>query len=147
MRKTITTVALLLALVAPAAAAWRQDANSLTWHASRATADMAQLRDALLWHYEGTALDGALATSARPRIALTDLGGGNSELSITMGRAAGDAWVGAYAARACPDATTNAQRAACVDAAIKSDLRRIWSAYRHHLREQATPVAEVPDLP
>ena len=151
MRKIILPVALLLlAIAAPAAAAWRQTATELTWHVTRSNTDPkatpAEIRDALLDHYTGTALDGALATAARPRIALTDLGNGTSEVAITMGRTAGETWIAAYATRACPTVDTNGTRAACVDAAIRSDLRRIVTAYKRAQRDAAHPAPEVDDL-
>lgn len=142
MRKLIV-LALLLAIAAPALPASRANGSTLTFFWVRPTADAATYRDALLWHYEQHALDGLLATAARPNVALTDLGGGNSELSITMPLAAGNAWVTAYVTGRCSDVSTVALRRACADAAIKQDLRRIWSDYQAFL---ATPPPEAPEL-
>jgi hypothetical protein len=144
-RVTALLVAAMLS-AAPVAAEWRADASTLTWFHAKPTADMQQLRDALLWYYEGQALNGLLATSARPNIALTDVGGGNSELAITLPLAAGNTWVAALVLSPCPSANTTALRRACADPLIKSDLRRVWREYRAFLREQSTPIVEPPAL-
>lgn len=143
--KHLVAFALALALATPALADWRANATTLTFFAQRPTATVTELRDALLWRYESLALDGLLATSARPNIAITDLGSGNSELSIALPLAAGNTWVAAIATR-CPEATTTATRRACADAFIRADMRAAVHAYRAHLREQSTPVA-TPDFP
>lgn len=144
MNRALGIVAALLLLAAvPAAADWRLQAQAATWYVQRPTADMAELRLALLWHYERNALDGVMVTAARPQISITDVGGGNSELAISMTRTAGESWINAYAPVVCSDSSTLAARAACADAGIKDDLRRIWLNYR---KAQQTPVAE-PVLP
>jgi hypothetical protein len=56
-----------------------------------------------------------------------------------------DAWITDYAAVSCGDGLSQAQILACVDAAIKEDIREVIRRYRHHLREQTTPVTE-PDF-
>lgn len=144
--KRIALLAILAIVAIPAAAEWRADVSSLTWFGTRPTADMSQLRDALLWYYEGQPLNGLFATSARPNIALTDIGGGNSEIAITMPLSAGNSWVAALVATPCPSANTTALRRACADPLIKADLRRVWREYRSYLREQSTPVQEPPEL-
>lgn len=146
MRNAVLAFIALAALATPLAAEWRADANTLTWFAQRPTADMTQLRDALLWHYNGQPVDGLLATAARPQINLADVGGGNSELAITMPLAAGNTWVAALVTAPCPAANTTAERRVCADPLIKDNFRRIWRSYRDFLREQSTPVEE-PVLP
>lgn len=145
MRKFALALA-LTCLAAPLSAEWRSDASSLTWFHAKPTADMQQLLDALLWHYNGQPVDGLLATSGRPNINLTSVGGGNSELAVTLPLNAGNTWVAALVAVPCPSASTNAERRACADPLIKDNFRRIWRNYRAHLREQSTPVVEPPEL-
>lgn len=138
---------LILALVAaPAAAAFAADATTLTWSVERSTAEITKYRDALLWYYERQPLNGLLATSARTNITLTDIGGGNSRLSIAMPLAAGNAWVTTLVAVPCPAATTNADKRACADPLIKSDIKRVWEEYDAHLRNLSTPLTPAPDL-
>lgn len=144
--RALAILVLLFGLAAPLAAEWRGNGTTNTWYVQRVTAEMQELRDALFWHYEGQGIDGALSLGARPNIALTSIGGGNSELAITMPKTASDAWGVAYAARACPSANTAQLRAACTDAAIKQDLGRIWHRYKLHLRDLADPPPPVPVL-
>jgi hypothetical protein len=141
MKRLIATLALAL-FAAAASADWRANATTLTWFGSRPTAAVTELRDALLWRYESKVLDGLFATAARPSIGITDLGGGNSELTIALPLAAGNAWVTSIATR-CPEATTTATRRACADAFIRQDMRDAVFAYRQHL---ATPIV-TPDFP
>lgn len=143
------TVALLLALVtAPLAADWRETGGtSLVWFSQRATADINEVRDALLWYYDRQeTITGLVAQGARPHFTVTSVGGGNSELSITLPLTAGNNWVTAMAATPCPAANTTTLRRACVDTLIKADFKRLWRSYRAFLREQSTPVVEPPDL-
>lgn len=141
MKRLLTAAALGLLLAAPSGAAWTANGSTLRWTAQRATADMNEVRDALLWRYESRVLDGLFATAARASITVTDVGGGNSELSISLPLAAGNTWVTAIAAARCPEADTTAKRRACVDLFIKQEIRETWQAWRNR-----TPPAEVPEL-
>lgn len=141
--RRLLALALLVTLAAPLSAGSRANGSTLTFFYVRTTAEMTVLRDALLWHYEQHALDGLLATAARPSVALTDVGGGNSELAITMPLTAGNAWVTAYVTGRCSDISTVALRRACADNAIRQDLRRIWDDYQAHL---ATPPPAAPEI-
>jgi hypothetical protein len=142
-RLAIFVLALLSAL--PASASFRVDGGGtlLTWFGTRPTAEATTYRDALLWHYNGAPLDGLLATAARPSVALTSVGGGNSELAISMPLAAGNTWVAALALGPCPTANTDALRRTCVDPMIKADLKRVWDDYQRFL---ATPPPAAPDI-
>lgn len=145
MRKQLLALIVLLVVAAPSisTAASRANGSTLTFFYVRTTAEMTVLRDALLWHYEQHALDGLLATAARPSVVLADVGGGNSELAITMPLAAGNAWVTAYVTGRCSDVSTVALRRACADAAIRQDLKRIWDDYQAHL---AAPPPAAPEI-
>lgn len=142
MRKLIVA-ALLLVVAAPGRADFRQTASVLTFFFQSSTAKMTELRDALLWKYDRLAVDGLMATSARSNIVLSDLGGGQSELSIAMPRAAGDTWTANLAASRGCVATTTAQRLDCANTAIREDMLQTIKAYRASL---VAPPAE-PTLP
>jgi hypothetical protein len=156
MRKILAAIALLLA-AAPALATpgsgWRQTAQTDTWFVESTPANMTQLRDALIWHYERNALDGLVKTSALPNIALVSTSGGSCivgtspacELSVSMTRTQGDAWIIAYATAACPSATTNAARAACADTGIRADMQAIWQQYNDATYDASKPAT--PTLP
>lgn len=151
MKNTLVALALLLALAAPVSAEWVATASTLTWETpSRPTADMQQLYDAMLWKYRGTPLDGLFASAAYPKFALTDLGGGNSKLSLELPLAVGNNWVLNLAAGPCPTANTTALRRACVDPLIKNDLMILWRQYRAFLRDANSTcnaiIAEPPAL-
>jgi hypothetical protein len=146
VRKTAAALLMLAAVAAPATAAFRADATTLTWFGVRPAAEADKYRDALLWYYEGQPLNGLLATSARNNVTLTDVGGGNKELAISMPLAAGNAWVTALVAVPCPTASTNADKRACADPMIRADIKRVWDAYDAHLRDQSTPLTPAPDL-
>lgn len=140
MKRLVTAAALCL-LATPSGAAWVANGATLKWTAQRSTADMTEVRDALLWRYENSVLDGLFATAARPSIVLADVGGGNSELSVSLPLAAGNTWVTSVAATRCPEADTTAKRRVCVDLFIKQEIRATWQAWR----ARAAP-PEVPEL-
>lgn len=137
---------LLLAVAGPAAATFRADASTLTWYGQRVTADIQKYQAALLWYYDGQPLNGLLATSARSNVTLTDLGGGNSELAITMPLGAGNTWVSNLVALPCPSANTNALKRSCADPLIKADIKRVWELYDAYLRSISAPPVAAPDL-
>lgn len=145
MRRLTVALALLL-LAAPSWASFRADASTVTWFSQLPTASMTKYRDALLWYYGLQPLNGLLATSAISNVVLTDLGGGNSELAITMPLGAGNTWVATLAAPACPSANTTALRRTCVDPLIKADFKRVWELYDAYLRNIASPPVAPPDL-
>jgi hypothetical protein len=142
MRKLLAAL-LLLAIAAPTLADFRQTPSVLTFFLQASTARMTELRDALLWRSDRRALDGLMATSARTNIVLSDLGGGQSELSIAMPRAAGDTWTANLAAARNCVATTTVQRLDCANTAIREDMLQTLREYRASL---ITPPAE-PTLP
>lgn len=138
--------ALFAVAASPARASFRADASTLTFYGQRATADITKYRDALLWYYDSRPLDGLFATSARSNITVTDLGGGSSELAITMTLSVGNTWVANLAAAPCPAANTTALRRACADGLIKADLKRVWELYDAYLRSVSAPPVTAPDL-
>lgn len=144
--KLLVFMAMVTLGASGAHADWRATATNLTWFVVKPTADMAQLRDALLARYDGLPLDGLLATAARASITLTDVGSGNSELAITLPLSAGNSWVTALTAVPCPTANTTALRRACADMLVKADLLRLWRLWRILQREQANPIVEPPPL-
>jgi hypothetical protein len=147
MRKFILSLVAVLAISAPASAEFTATASDLVWETTRVTAEINELRDALLWYYDRQeTLSGLVAQAARPHFAVASVGGGNSKMSITLPLAAGNTWVTAMAAVPCPAATTTADKRTCVDGLIKADFKRLWRAYRVFLREQSTPIVEPPNL-
>lgn len=143
MKKLAGLLLLSLLSALPLAASNRADASFVTFFYVKTTAEMTTLKDALFWHYNGVALDGLVATAARVNVNLTSVGGGNSELAISMPLAAGDTWVAALAATQCPSASTTQARRDCLDPMIRQDLKRIWDDYQRFLAV-AAPVA--PDI-
>jgi len=141
---------LIVTLTAPAASAeWTVDATTATWHHTAPLVRVEEARDAMLWERDRRALLGAVVTASLGDLAVVDNENGTGTLRIAMPRAAGgfgaDAWVLSWSAAQCPEATTNPDRLACVDAAIKADLRQVIYRYRQWLREQSAPVVE-PDF-
>jgi hypothetical protein len=149
------TAALILVLAAalPASGAAvvgiTVNGTTATWSATASLADVQEARAAILWQRESMALMGAVFTAAISNLAVTDNGDGTGTMRIAMPRTAGgagfDAWADAYAVSHCPEAVTPGAKLDCVEAAILADLRQVVYRYRHHLREQSSPVTE-PDL-
>lgn len=144
----IATLAVTIALAIPVSAEWSINGTTAIWRHSAPLAVAQEARDAILWDRSTRPLLGAVFTAASANLTMTDLGNGQGRIAIAMpraGAAGADNWIADYAAVGCGTGLTQQQILACVDAAIKEDVRDVIRRYRHHLREQTAPVVE-PDF-
>lgn len=134
---------LAVVLATPALASWNITATEAIWSGTGDLALVQEARDAILWERGQRALLGAVMTAALPNLSVTDNGDGTGTVRIVMTRTAGEAWIADYAVTGCGTGLTNAQILACVDAAIKADIRAVIQRYRASQVAEVTPPPEL----